>query len=305
MQIPRPVMRAIVRWIVRPILGTRLKVSTQRRAVELVCSVAVLPKRTTIDDTSIGGVPAKLVRTPATGTGRALLYLHGGGYTVCSPRTHRAIASHLTEALGAEGYVLDYRLAPEHPCPAAIDDAVAAYRGLLAQGFEPEEIFVAGDSAGGNLALTMSLRARAEGLPLPAALGLFSPWVDLTSAHLLDGTDGHDGHDGVDDPLLTAAWLRRCAHDYAGVDTARPEASPLYADLAGLPPLVVQASSDEIIRADVERLVGAAEEAGVPVDFEILDGHWHVSQLFAGLMAESSGAVERMGTRLARLSQSA
>ncbi|THV18037.1 alpha/beta hydrolase [Nocardioides caeni] len=286
---PRSLVRALVRRTVKPVLGTRLQPPRQRTIIDALTRVAVLPTGTTREPVALGGVPAERITTPASRHGHALLYLHGGGYTVGSRVTHRAVTAHLADSLGAEAHLLDYRLAPEHPCPAAIDDAAAAYRALLDSGLTPHDIVVAGDSAGGGLALALAIRARDEGLPPPGALGLISPWVDL-------GLTGLD--ETVDDPLLTRAWLERCAAQYAGADRRRPEASPLFADLRDLPPLVVQAASDEIIRDDVERLVDAAQAAGVTVSYELLDGHWHVSHLFAGLMREATEAVGSLAAGL-------
>ncbi|MDN5744285.1 MAG: alpha/beta hydrolase [Nocardioidaceae bacterium] len=289
MNVPMPVVRTLVRTTVKPILSDRLKPPLQRKLIDALTALALLPKGTRSEAETLGGVPANRIITPNARPERALLYLHGGGYTVGSRTTHRAVATYLTHRLGAVGHLLDYRMAPEHPYPAAVEDALAAYRALLDSSPDPTEIIVAGDSAGGGLTLALALRAREEGLPLPAALGLISPWVDLT----LTGLD-----ESIDDPLLARPWLERCARDYAGDDTRRPGVSPLFADLAGLPPMVVQTASEEIIRGDVERLVAAAETAGVPVTFQLLEGHWHVSHLFAGLMREATEVTERLGTAL-------
>jgi monoterpene epsilon-lactone hydrolase len=187
------------------------------------------------------------------------------------------------------GHLLDYRLAPEHPYPAAVDDAVAAYQELLDQDIPADHIVVAGDSAGGGLSLALALRVRETGLPLPRALALVSPWTDLT----LEGLN-----DAIDDPLLSREWLRRCARDYAGSDTERAEVSPLLADLAGLPPMLIHGASDEILIDDVERLVARARAAGVEVTYERLEGLWHLAQVHAGMVRDSTDAVSSMGTWL-------
>lgn len=251
--------------------------------------LSMLPKGTQREATTLGGVPAERITTAASNPDRALLYLHGGAYLIGSPATHRAAAAHLAHATGVVGHVLDYRLAPEHPWPAAVDDALAAYRALLATGLAPDQIVVAGDSAGGGLAIALALRLRTVDLPQPAALGLISPWVDLT----LDGLDRT-----VEDPLLTPAWLELGAASYGGSNRTRAEVSPLHADLAGLAPMVVQAARDEIIRADVERFVEAARAAGVPVTFSILEGHWHVTHLFAGMVRAATDVVQQLGNDL-------
>lgn len=289
MHVPLPAARLLVRRVVRPVLGTRLPVARQRQVIDALMRVAVLPKGTQVERTTLGGVPAEQLVTAASNPQRALLYLHGGAYVVGSPTTHRALAAHLAHAVGAVGHVLDYRLAPEHPYPAAVDDALAAYRALLGTGLRPDQVVVAGDSAGGGLSVALALRARAVGVPLPAALGLVSPWVDL-------GLTGLD--ERVDDPLLSRGWLELGAAAYAGDDRDRPEVSPLYADLAGLPPTFVQAASDEIILGDVERFVAAARDAGVEVGYRRLDGHWHVSHLFAGMVREATSVVQDLGRQL-------
>lgn len=286
MHVPLPAARLLVRRVVRPVLGTRLSPVRQRQVINALMRVSVLPKGTRTEAIRLGGVPAVRITTPATRPDRALLYLHGGAYLVGSPTTHRAVAAHLADATGAVGHVLDYRLAPEHPYPAAVDDALAAYRDLLESGYPADRIVVAGDSAGGGLTLALALRLRSVDVPLPAALGLISPWVDLSLA----GLDS-----SVDDPLLDRSWMELGASSYAGGRVDLPEVSPLRADLTGLPPLFVHAASDEMIRDDVERLVAAARAAGVEVTYALLDGHWHVTHLFAGMVREATDVVRQLG----------
>ena len=254
--------------------------------IDVLTKVAVLPKGTRSTATRLGGVPSDRIVTAASRPDCALLYLHGGGYTVGSRTTHRAVASHLAHAVGAVGHLLDYRLAPEAPYPAAVEDALAAYQALLEHGIAPGRVVVAGDSAGGGLALALALRAREHDVALPAALGLISPWIDLT----LNGLD-----ESIDDPMLTRGWLERCADDYAGDNRRWPEVSPIYSDLSGLPPMFIQGASDEIIRDDIGRLAKAAKEAGTRVEYQLLDHHWHVSHLFAGMMREATDVVQQLG----------
>jgi epsilon-lactone hydrolase len=286
MHVPMPAARLLVRRVVRPVLGTRLSVPRQRQVINALMRVSVLPKGTRAEPTRLGDVPAVRVTTPASLPDRALLYLHGGAYMVGSPTTHRALAAHLADSSGTVAFVLDYRLAPEHPYPAAVDDALSAYRALLDSGFPADRIVVAGDSAGGGLALALALRLRSVGVPLPAALGLISPWVDLR----LTGLDA-----SVDDPLLDLPWLELGVSSYAAGRAELPEVSPLLADLAGLPPMFVHAASDEMIRGDVESFVSAARAAGVEVTYAMLDGHWHVTHLFAGMVREATDVVRQLG----------
>ncbi|GAA4091185.1 alpha/beta hydrolase [Nocardioides kongjuensis] len=289
MHVPLRAARLLTRRVVRPVLGTRLSPARQRQVIDALMRFPVLPRGTTIEHTSLGGVPADRITTPASNPDHALLYLHGGAHIVGSPLTHRAAATHLADATGAVAHVLDHRLAPEHPYPAAVDDALAAYRALLDGGLAPERIVVAGDSAGGGLALALALRAHATGIARPAALGLVSPWVDAR----LDGLAEH-----VDDPLLTRGWLELGATSYAARHREHPEVSPLLADpadLATLPPLFVHAASDELFVDDVERFVATARAAGATVTYRRLEGHWHVTHLYAGTVRAATEVVRELG----------
>ncbi len=225
---------------------------------------------------------------PDVAPARTLLYVHGGGYYFCSPKTHRSLVFALTARCSARTFSLDYRLAPEHPFPAALDDAIAAYRRLLADGSTPESIVLAGDSAGGGLALAMLIALRDAGDPLPAAALLFSPWTDLaaTGATLVT-------NDGLD-PMFYGAVIGRAARFYLGeTPAAHPTASPLYADFAGLPPLFIQAGSTEVLLDDSRRVAEKAHAAGVSVDFEIWPHMPHVWQLYAPFVPEARKALDR------------
>ena len=293
---PVPVMRAAVRLAVRPVLGPRLPVRLQRAWLAAMTRPTPLAAGVDVRRGTLAGRPVETA-VPARGTGRTVLYLHGGGFCIGSPATHRALATHLAAAAGATVHVLDYRLAPEHPFPAPLDDAVAAWRELLDSGTDPAGAALAGDSAGGWLALSAALRLRAEGTPLPAVLGLISPWLDLTGASWPAGRV---------DAMLRPAWLRRCAAAFTGgADPGAVRFAPLAADLAGLPPMVAQVGSHEILLDDAVRLAARARAAGVPVDLRRLDGLWHVAQASAGLVTASTTALDDFGTALsARLTGS-
>ncbi|MFE1584082.1 alpha/beta hydrolase [Streptomyces sp. NPDC058737] len=238
--------------------------------------------------TVLGGRPA-LELEPGTASGRGrLLYLHGGGYVVGSPDTHAGLVGELALRAGLRAVSVDYRLAPEHPFPAAVDDGLAAYRELLATGSDPRDIVVAGDSAGGGLSLATLLAAREAGLPQPAAAVVFSPWTDLT----LSGDSIRSKE--ASDPIFTEADIRAYADLYVGAgDRALPLASPLFGDLSGLPPLLVQVGANEVLLDDAVRLAGRAGADDVEVTLEVGPGLPHVFQHHHGRLEEADAALDR------------
>lgn len=253
-----------------------------------------LPADVTVRTTTLGGRPALDLRIPGC-TDAVLLYLHGGGYVVGSARTGASLAAQLARRIGARAVSLDYRLAPEHPYPAALHDGLAAYRELLDAGIPPEHLVVAGDSAGGGLAVATLLAARDAGLPRPAAAAVFSPWADLT----LSGSSMRTKH-GID-PLFTRERLRTYADAYLGDrDGSETLASPVFADLTGLPALLVQVGSHEVLLDDAVRLAGAAGRADLQVTLEVTTGVPHVFQNFAGALDEADQALDRCGLFLSR-----
>jgi acetyl esterase/lipase len=224
---------------------------------------------------------------PASGAQRTVLYCHGGGYYFCSPRTHRSIAFGLATRANAPVFSLDYRLAPEHRFPAALDDATAAYRQLIAEGTAPASIVIAGDSAGGGLALATLVALRDAGDPLPAGGLLFSPWTDLaaTGASIVD-------NDGAD-PMFSGPAIARAAKVYLGeMPPTHPYASPLYADLRGLPPLFIMAGSTEVLLDDSRRVADNARAAGVDCELEVWKKMPHVWPIFAPFIPEANRALD-------------
>ncbi|MEA2755379.1 MAG: epsilon-lactone hydrolase [Aliidongia sp.] len=228
--------------------------------------------------------------------GRTLLYLHGGGYFFCSPETHRPITLALAAKADARVLALDYRLAPEYPFPAAIEDAVAAYRHLVAEGTPAHRIVIGGDSAGGGLALATLLSLRAAGDEMPAGAILFSPWTDLA------GTGETLVTNDKSDVMFYGEGLKAGAQYYLNLTPPTdPLASPLYADLGGLPPLFVQVSGSEVLLADSTRLVDKARAAGVSVEFEIWRKLPHVWQILTPFVPEARAALDKTGDFIRRV----
>lgn len=236
---------------------------------------------------TVGGIPGLELYPDAT-KGGTLLYIHGGGYVVGSARTGASLADGLAGRAGLRAISIDYRLAPEAPHPAAVEDGLAAYRGLLGEGVEPDRLVLAGDSAGGGLTIATLLAARSAGLPQPAAAVLFSPWTDLT----LSGGTIETKVDA--DPLFDRAALAWFAGRYLGdADPTDPLVSPAFADLAGLPPLLIQVGSREVLLDDSVRLAARAAEADVDVTLEVGAELPHVFQNQAGSLEEADAALDR------------
>ncbi len=242
---------------------------------------------------TIAGIPALWVRPSGGATDAALLYLHGGGYVIGSPDTHRNITAHLAQRLGCAVLSLDYGLAPERPHPAAVNDAVAAYRWLLGHGFSASRLAIAGDSAGGGLTLAALMKLRDDGIALPAAAVPISPWTDMTlSGATMRTMAGQD-------PLCNAEGLGRMAKWFVGDgDASDPYASPVFGDFVGLPPLLIQVGEIETLRDDAVRVERAAIAAGVACELEIFPEMIHVFQAFVGMVPEADGALDKIGVFL-------
>lgn len=236
------------------------------------------------------GVPGEWLVPPGAADDRVLLYLHGGGYVMGSAHTHRAMIARIARAARARALAVNYRLAPEHPFPAAVDDAVAAYRWLLERGHGESRIAVAGDSAGGGLALATVVALRDEGMPLPAAVVALSPWTDLAA------TGASVTANAAKDVVLQKEDLISMARLYLGNEDPRsPLASPLYADLHGLSPLLVLVGGSEILLDDATRIAERAKAAGVPVTLEVWEEMPHLWPMFAKLLPEGQQAIDRTG----------
>ncbi len=246
-----------------------------------------LPAGTVTEPVDAGGAAAEWIAAPGADRG-VILYFHGGGYVLGLTAVHRAWLARLSQATGRRGLAVAYRLAPEHPFPAALDDALAAYRWLLTQGTAPEQILLGGDSAGGGLALALLAALRDEGEPLPAGAFCLSPWTDLALTGASMQTNA------AKDTILSADLLGKYAAAYVnGRAATDPLISPLYADLTGLPPLLIQVGSEETLLDDSTRFVEKARQAGVAATLDCYDGMFHVFPLF-DFLPESKQALARI-----------
>ncbi|MGW4325750.1 alpha/beta hydrolase [Nocardia sp. NPDC004573] len=282
--LPLPLARAILNPIFRVTLNKRLPFAAQRRLLDVTSRAQSLPAGAVVRPVRLGGRPAERIDFADTSEHGAVLYLHGGGYAVGSPATHRSLAARLAVDTGCPVYVLDYRLAPEHPFPAALDDAEAAFLELVATGLRPDRIAVSGDSAGGGLSLALAQRLIARHGQTPAALGLIAPWADP-----------NEMPERERDLVINRPWSRACAAAYLGDgDSADPAYAPLTGELSGLPPTYVQVDVSELLHRQCVALVAALREAGVHVRFTESKGLWHVAQLQAALAAPAAAALREL-----------
>lgn len=282
----RLAMRLLVGVPMRP--GVPLPIL--RRGGDLLASVSPLPHGTTIDEDRLAGVPCEIVRHARSRDDHAVLYLHGGGYTIGSPRTHRPITTRLARDVAATVVAPRYRLAPEHPHPAALDDVVEVYERLLRD--RPSRLTLAGDSAGGGLALVLGTVIVDAGLRRPDAIAVISPWGDLTNPP--------GSLDTAEDPLIRRPFGDWCADSYAHGRLDDPRCSPLFADLTGLPPLMIQVGGAEALLDDAHRLAAAATEAGVDVELQVCEAMWHDHQLAAGFLPAADRAIADLARFLRR-----
>jgi epsilon-lactone hydrolase len=264
-----------------------VELAEQRRA-EASTPVPPPGEGTHVEEVDAGGVAGIWVAPAGPATRRIVVYLHGGGYLWMSARTHQAVMSQVAMAAQARCLGVDYRRAPEHPFPAAVDDALTAYRWLLDQGTDPADVLIAGDSAGGGLVLALLLAAREAGLELPAGAVCISPWTDLA----VTGRSAEE----ADDPIVNGAALRAMAAAYlAGADPRHPLASPLYADLSGLPPLLIQVGTRESLLDDARRVAHHAESSGVDVTLVEHPDVIHMWLVFDPDLPESRTAFRLIG----------
>jgi len=292
---PSEQLRTLVEMLrSRPALA-ELSIEEQRARLEEMASLFPVPPDVRREPVDAGGVSAEWITAPGAATDRVVLYLHGGGYVIGSVNTHREVISRLSRAAGAKALAIDYRLAPEHPHPAAVEDSTAAYRWLLRGGVDPARLVIAGESAGGGLTVATLVALRDAGDPLPAAGVCLSPWVDLECIGESMTTKAEV------DPLVEREGVLEMAKAYLGeIQPRTPLAAPLYADLRGLPPLLIQVGTAEVLLDDSTRLAERARSAGVEVVFEPWDDMIHMWHMFAAMLPEGQQAIERIGEFIRR-----
>jgi len=267
-----------------------LTIAERRAQYERAEKAFPIPPEVKVERVTAPVAPAEWLRPPSAEAGRVVLYLHGGGYVIGSPRSHRHLAAAIAGAAGASALSLDYRRAPEDPFPAAVDDAVACYRWLLEQGIAPGRIVIAGDSAGGGLTVATLVALKDARVPLPAGGVCISPWVDLTFSGASYETKA------AADPIVRRPGIDEMARAYLGkTDPRAPLASPVFADLRGLPPLLIHVGSDEVLLDDAVQLAERAKAAGVSATLEVWDRMIHVWHWFLPMLEEADTAIQGIG----------
>ncbi len=267
------------------------RVKEGRAGILELARLAPLHKDTKLENVDAGGVPAAWMITPEVAKDRAILYLHGGGYVQGSITSHQDLAQRISIASKTKLLILDYRLAPEHPFPAALEDSVRAYEWLINnEGYDPKDLIIAGDSAGGGLTLATLVKLRDQEVQLPAAAVCLSPWTDLALTGDSLKLKIHE------DPFVSPDRLMFSAGLYLGkTDPKNPFASPLYADFKGFPPLCIQVGSAEILLDDATRLAKRAKKAGIEVQLDIWEDMIHVFQAFAVMAPEGTEGINKIG----------
>lgn len=267
-----------------------LSIEEQRAQMEVGFTQFKVPPDVHCEPVDAGGVPAEWITTPGALPERVIYYLHGGGYVIGSIKTHREMVSRLSRAASARVLIIDYRLAPENPFPAALEDSMATYRWLLSTGVDPARLVVGGESAGGGLTVATLVALRDAGEPLPRAGICLSPWVDL------EGLGESTATSAETDPMVDRDIGMIWAKAYLGnTDPRTPLAAPLYADLAGLPPLLIQVGTAEILFDNATRLADRARAAGVDVTLQPWDDMFHMWHFFAAMLPEGQQAIDRIG----------
>jgi len=289
------------RIFIKHLIGSKfiagLTIDQVRKGMEVAARMALLPAKTMVEQTSYGGVSAEWVYAKNVNEENVVLFLHGGGYNTGSPSTHRELAAHISKASNAKVLLPDYRLAPENPFPAALEDAITSYRWLLESGYSSGKIAIAGDSAGGGLTLVTCISIRDSSGPIPSSLACISPWTDLEMTG-----ESIKTHKNIDPMVNLAstqimASIQIMALNYIGSNDPRsPLISPVYADLQDFPPMIIQVGSDEILLDDSRRMTERAKQAGADLTINIYEGMWHVFHILYRLIPEAKHAVHELGS---------
>jgi epsilon-lactone hydrolase len=276
-------------WKKRTAARGQVTLAEQRASFDTDMGAIPLAPSCTVESLDLSGTPAEKITPTGAAPGKALLYLHGGGHVIGSLKSHRHLVSRLAVAAGVTAFHIDYRLAPEHPYPAALEDAVKAYKQILATGIAPDDIVVGGESAGGNLATALLLKAREAGLPQPAGLYLLSPWLDMT-------TSGESYVKvGARDPIITREGIEMVSAAYLGGRPDDPLTSPVRADPAGLPPMLIQVGSEEVLLSDSLAFANRAAMSGVEVKLHVWPEMPHAWPLFHVLIRAGLAAIDEAG----------
>lgn len=256
-------------------------------------TIGTMPDSVSIEEADVDGLSALWCRPKGASADSVVMYLHGGGYVLQSANSHRKLTSHLAVQSNRNVLSVNYRLAPEHPHPAAVEDAMRAYKWLLAQGYAPSRIAVSGDSAGGGLSLALLLAAKRDGVAQPAGAVVFSPWVDLVGTG-----DSMDSKAAVDLMVQRHALQLMASMFVAGGSVEDPLAAPLHGDFSGVAPLYIQVGGDETLLDDSTRIATKAAHAGVPVRLDVFPEMQHVFQAAVGMIPEATDAVAKAGAWL-------
>jgi acetyl esterase/lipase len=276
-------------WYVGLFDAKSVDVVSTRKRLDVVANMVPTASGVTVEKATIAGLDAEWLTPDAALDRKLLLYWHGGAYVMGSCKSHRPLVSHIARAAGMRALLPEYRLAPEHPFPAAIEDAVAVYKALLADGYDPKDIAVAGDSAGGGLTIAMLLSLREARIPLPAVVALMSPWLDLTG----NGETMSTRKDN--DPLFSPEDIPHVVKYYCDESQRRdPRVSPVFADVSNLPATLIQVGNDEILLSDSQRFADKIRASNGEVELDVWPGMWHVWQMFIGFMPESKAAVNQL-----------
>ena len=294
-QFPLPLVRAALRPMYRLALNPRLSYPVRQRLLELAAPIQTLPPGTVVQHTTLAGRPAERITVGATERRTAVLYLHGGAYTCGSPATHRSLAAHLAAATESAVYVLDYRLAPANPYPAALEDAVAAYLELITErGVDAARTPIAGDSAGGFLTFAVAHEAVRLGIGRPAGTVALSPLTDLDPRGKLDHPNSHRCAVFPRRAVAVLPTLVERAERLGG-EGAEPVASPVDLDLSEMPPALIQTGSEEMTYVDAELMARRLQLAGVSAELQVWEKQVHAFQAAAGVVPESSRAIAEIG----------